>query len=100
MLIIFVFTSPCFLFLFLDISRLLIILLIILKLYKNNWLIALLEHNAFSWETITMMRHKVRTQRRPLTSFFTRVDVNQYNDSCQQLVKIFRDATVATPGPH
>ena len=46
------------------------------SMYKNNWLITVLEHNAYSWETITMMRHKVRTQRRPLTSFFTRVDVN------------------------
>ena len=68
------------------------------SLYKNNWLIALLEHNAFSWETITMMRHKDKTQRRDLSFFFTRTDTDHYNNSLVMLQKIYRDATVAPPG--
>ena len=67
-------------------------------LYKNGWLITLLEHNTYSWESITMMRHKTRSSGYPLQRFFYPNEINQYNDAQNLLLKIFRDATVVKPG--
>ena len=68
-------------------------------LFNNNWLIRLLEFNSYSWESITMMRYKSRAEGHRLSHFFFQSEINQYNNAQTKLQKIYRDATIAPPGP-
>ena len=66
---------------------------------KYKWLVELLEHNSFCWETITMMRRKGRIDRYVrLQDFFESNAVNDYQLGVILINKLLRDATMVKPG--
>ena len=67
---------------------------------KTRWLLSLLEHNSYCWETVTMMRRKVRLEPYGrLQDYFDRHLVEEYQDGVVLINKLLRDATVVAPGP-
>ena len=65
---------------------------------KDKWLIQFLEHTSFCWDNVAMMLHKSRRLRYDdLREYFTRVNVDHYNEAIPALNKLLRDPTVLAP---